>query len=271
MDLKISRLSAIYGLSKSTIKRKFSKIKEQIPQKLNLKEVVVLCDASYWGKRYSFGVVVFKDSISKKILWWKFIYKKERINDYLDGIKYLQDCGYEIKAVVSDGLAGLAKSISPLPFQFCQYHMKKNIARNITNNPKTGAGINLLQITNAMFYLNSTEFKELLENFYSEFGDFLSENKGTARRSRCFCEKTTNENGKSFYTHKRLRSAYFSLKRNSSLLFTYEKFNAAPNTNNALESFFTDLKTATRIHKGLNLITRAKFISWYFTIKNNQN
>lgn len=170
----------------------------------------------------------------------------------------MQNQGYKIRAVVSDGLRGLTKSISPIPFQFCQYHIKKNIIRNITNNPKTNAGMNLLQITNAMFYTNSAEFKELLSKFELEFKDFLN-------------DKTIGENGKSFYTHKRLRSAYFSLKRNINLLYTYEKIILVPNTNNALESFFTDLKTETRIHKGLNLITRQKFISWYFFIKNNQN
>ena len=126
-------------------------------------------------KRYSFGVVVFKDNISKKILRRKFIYRKECINDYLQGIEFLQNQGYDIRATVSDGLHGLAKSILPIPFQYCRYHMKKNIVQNITNNPKTAAGTKLLQITNAMFYTNSAEFRTLLNNFELEFKEFLNE------------------------------------------------------------------------------------------------
>ena len=134
------------NLSPSTIKRKFSKIKEQIPQnkqscatkwqvwlclclskwqlcrryfivseakqiKTNFNEAIVICDTVYWGKRYSFGVIVFKDSISKKILWRKFVYRKEQRNDYLQGLKFIQNQGYKLKAVVSDILCGLVKSI----------------------------------------------------------------------------------------------------------------------------------------------------------------
>ncbi|MDA3047616.1 hypothetical protein [Campylobacter sp. JMF_08 NE1] len=82
-------------------------------------------------------------------------------------------------------------------------------------------------------------------------------------------EKTISENGKSFYTHKRLRSAYFSLKRNLSLLFTYENLDLVPNTNNSLEANFNDLKTKLRNHRWLNLANKKKFISWYFFIKNS--
>lgn len=200
-------------------------------------------------------MVAFKDAISGKFLWWKFIYKKECVDDYLHGLDYLRRSGYIVIAVVSDGLRGLNKAVSPLPFQFCQFHAQNYAKIKLTNNPKTEAGINLLKIANSIFYKNSTEFRELLENFYNEFGDFLN-------------EKTKNENGKSFYTHKRLRSAYFSLKRNLNLLFTYEKFSVVPNTNNKLEGCFTDLKSKLREHRGLNLANKEKFISWYFWLKN---
>ena len=83
--------------------------------------------------------------------------------------------------------------------------------------------------------------------------------------------KNRKRKRQNIFHSQKAQKCYFNLKRNLPLLFTYVKFDTVPNTNNALESFFTDLKTATRIHKGLNLITRAKFVSWCFTIKNNQN
>lgn len=256
-NTKISTLSKRFKLSSKTLARAFAKLEVKKPENLALKEVVVLADASYYGDRCNFGVVAFKDAISGKFLWWKFIYKKEQISDYLQGLDYLRQKGYIIIAVVSDGLRGLSRAISPLPFQFCQFHAQSYAKTKLTNSPKTQAGINLLRIANSIFYTNSTEFRELLENFYSEFGDFLS-------------EKTTNENGRSFYTHKRLRSAYFSLKRNLPLLFTYEKFSVVPNTNNKLEGSFKDLKNRLRVHNGLNLTNKERLISWYFFIKNNQ-
>ena len=97
------------------------------------------------------------------------------MDDYLQGLEFLKQGGYTVIAVVSDGLRGLSKAVSPLPFQFCQFHAQNYAKIKLTNNHKTEAGINLLKIANAIFYTNCTEFRELLENFYNEFGDFLSE------------------------------------------------------------------------------------------------
>ena len=49
------------------------------------KEVVILMDATYWGK--SFGVLLIVDAYRKRLLWRKFLDKKETIADYLEGIE----------------------------------------------------------------------------------------------------------------------------------------------------------------------------------------
>ncbi len=52
----------------------------------------------------------------------------------------------------------------------------------------------------------------------------------------------------------RLRSAYISLKRNMPLLWTFcdHPETGLPNTNNALEGLFSDLKTKVRVHSGIS-------------------
>ena len=58
-------------------------------------------------------------------------------------------------------------------------------------------------------------------------------------------ERTVNEeNGRSHYTHKQLRSAYLSLKRNLDYLFTFEAYPGLGihNTTNLLDGKFADLK-----------------------------
>ena len=65
-------------------------------------------DATYWGRR--FGVVIMKDHISGRVLWYKFIDKKETIADYREGISYLELHGYNVLGIVSDGLKGFVKS-----------------------------------------------------------------------------------------------------------------------------------------------------------------
>ena len=84
-----------------------------------------------------------------------------------------------------------------------------------------------------------------------------------ARNEERTCD---NRTGKSRYTHKRLRSAYLSIRRNMPYLWTgYDHFEIGiPNTNNALEGIFADLKTKLRNHAGLSKQHRQKFIDEYF-------
>lgn len=43
------------------------------------KDVVVLMDATYWGR--NFGVLLMVDAYRKRLLWRKFLDKKETIAD----------------------------------------------------------------------------------------------------------------------------------------------------------------------------------------------
>lgn len=92
------------------------------------------------------------------------------------------------------------------------------------------------------------------EGWYNTWGDYLKE--------RYIDHKTQ----KSRYTHSRLRSAYLSIKRNMPYLWTwYDNIELEiPNTNNALEGYFTSLKTKLRNHNGLSISNRKRFISEFF-------
>ena len=70
-NLTVKELSEEYGVSTRTIYRKLTKsYKEELPNLL-VRHVVVLMDATYWGR--NFGVVIMKDSLSGDVLWFKFI------------------------------------------------------------------------------------------------------------------------------------------------------------------------------------------------------
>ena len=82
-------------------------------------------DATYWGRR--FGVVIMKDHISGRVLWYKFIDKKETIADYREGISYLELHGYNVLGIVSDGLKGLRQ-------EFYQYRLQQMLVIRISPN-----------------------------------------------------------------------------------------------------------------------------------------
>ena len=80
-------------------------------------------------------------------------------------------------------------------------------------------------------------------------------------------ERSCNEHdGKTFYTHKPLRSAYRSLRNNLFHLFEFEHWRdmGIPNTTNCLDGQFSDLKNKLRNHNGLNVGRKKKLIDDYF-------
>lgn len=80
-------------------------------------------------------------------------------------------------------------------------------------------------------------------------------------------ERSTDPlNGKTFHTHKRLRSACRSLNANRQWLFTwYDHIGTGiPNTTNAIDGHFADLKNKLRNHNGLSKARRRRFIDEFF-------
>ena len=97
-------------------------------------------------------------------------------------------------------------------------------------------------IVGLMKQTDKESFEGALNEWYDRWETFLN-------------ERTINEEtGRSFYTHKRLRSAYRSLRTNLKWLFTwYDNIELnIPNTTNAIDGHFADLKNKLRNHNGLS-------------------
>ena len=204
-------------------------------------------DTTYWGK--NFGVMLFKDAYTKENLL-KYYVDYETNALYLQGINELKRNGFEVLGVVCDGRKGLLNSFNNIPVQMCQFHQTAIIRRYITKNPKLPASIELKELVAMMTKTDKESFEGGLQDWFNKWESFLN-------------ERTTNlETGKSNYTHKRLRSAYRSLKTNSKWLFTwYDNHHLnIPNTTNAIEGHFSDLKNKLRNHNGLSKKRKCKFI-----------
>jgi len=240
------QLASKYGCSRRTIQRKIDSytIKKTVKTP---KEVIVLMDTTCWGK--SFGVMLFKDAITKENLL-KYFVKTETNKQYKEGIKELQRQGYTILAIVCDGRRGLLNSFENIPVQMCQFHQAAIIRRYITKRPKLQASIELNNLVKLMPKTDKESFVGGLNAWYEKWKSFLN-------------ERTVNEEtGKSYYTHKRLRSAYRSLKTNMKWLFTwYDNIELGiPNTTNAIDGHFADLKNKLRNHNGLTQTRKKRFI-----------
>lgn len=196
--------------------------------------------------------MLFKDEVTKENLL-KYYVKSETNSLYKKGIDELKAKGFAIVAIVCDGRKGLIKSFEGIPVQMCQFHQAAIIRRYLTKNPRLPASIELKNVADLMKKTDKESFEGALSEWFQKWESFLN-------------ERTVNEEtGKSFYTHKRLRSACRSLKTNLPWLFTwYDNIELAiPNTTNSIDGHFADLKNKLRNHNGLSIERKKKFIDGF--------
>jgi len=129
----------------------------------------------------------------------------------------------------------------------CQFHQSQIIRRYTTNNPKTSCAKDLKALMRCITEVDYVMFKSLLETLYEIYEDFLKER---------------NEYGQ--FKHRRLRSAFRSLKTNLPYLFTCKDFPELniPNTTNSCDGSFAHWKQKVKIHRGLRQHRRNKMISY---------
>ena len=199
--------------------------------------------------------MLFKDALTKSNLL-KYYVKTETNALYIKGIEELKSRGFEVLAIVSDGRKGLTNSFGELPMQMCQFHQSAIIRRYLTKNPKLEAAKALMEVVNLMKQTDKESFTGALQLWIQKWELFLN-------------ERTVNqETKKSVYTHKKLRSAYRSLKNNLPWLFTwYDNMDLnIPNTTNAIDGHFSDLKNKLRNHNGLSMTRKMKFIDGFLKV-----
>jgi hypothetical protein len=176
--------------------------------------------------------------------------QRESIDAYRQGRRALENMGYTVKAIVLDGRPGVRQLFSDIPVQMCHFHQKQIITRYLTNNPKLEAGIELKKLTTTLCDTHESDFTATLDVWHDKWSSFIR-------------ERTTDPaTGRWHYTHKRLRSAYRSLRLNLPYLFTYEKHHdlKIPNTTNSLDGCFAYLKELTRVHRGSKRDLKDKII-----------
>ena len=209
--------------------------------------VVVIADVTFFKR--SFGILVIRAPHLKKNLYVQEV-QSESINTYRQGRRELESMGYTINAIVLDGRPGVRQLFADIPAQMCHFHQKQIITRYLTNNPKLEAGIELKKINTTLCETNESDFTSVLDVWYDRWSSFLK-------------ERTVDPaTGRWHYTHKRLRSAYRSLKLNLPFLFTYQKYPELniPNTTNSLDGCFAYLKELVRVHRGSSKSLRHKII-----------
>ncbi len=245
-----SQLAALYGCSIKTIQRKIDSI-QPVANSTFPKIANVLMDTTYFGRKL--GLMVFKDSITGSILFKQYV-KQETNALYLKGIQEISRRGIKIQSIICDGRKGLFLLFNDdIPIQMCNFHQVAIIRRYLTKKPKMQASKELWDFILLLKSTDKESFQGGLNDWYSKWESFLNERK-------------TDEKGRRRYVHKKLRSAYRSLITNMPWLFTWYDYPELkiPNTTNAIDGHFADLKNKLRNHNGLSIERTKKFIDEFF-------
>ena len=197
--------------------------------------------------------MIAKDVHTKQCISYQFV-QSESNASYKVLKQMIEAKGFTIKAVVIDGRRGLFGLFQGIPVQMCHFHQQAIMTRYLTRNPKLPASIDLKRIASFLGDISLERFKCLLRAWEKRYENFLE-------------EKTYNDETKRWhYTHRRVRSAFRSLKTNLPYLFSYKNHPELdiPNTTNSLDGgLFAPMKMLMKIHRGLSLKMRKKLIVDY--------
>lgn len=247
----LSQLAQRYRISERTIQRDLAGMRF-VRKIAKVKDVTIQLDTTYWGR--NFGLMVIKDALRNKILWHKYV-RNETISQYMEGISWLKSNGFRIYGAVIDGMRGLSQALYPIPVQMCQFHQILITRRYLTQEPELEASIELLSLVKNITKMDKESFVGAFNDWSEKYQNVINERIRDKRIKRHTPP----------YMRPKLRSAYLSLRRNMNLLWTFydRPETGLPNTNNALEGVFSDIKSKVRAHRGISKDNRRKLLDEY--------
>ena len=212
--------------------------------------IVAIMDAFYFSR--SDGVLVCRTV--HEVLHWRTI-ASERVEDYIACLYALAATGRTVVVTVIDGRKGVRQAFLAcgIIVQCCQFHQMQTIKKYIPERAKTEAARALRALAFRLSESISIQFETMLDVWQVLYGEFLRERTyGTANKRKWQ------------YTHKRLRSAYRSLRTNHPWLFTFERYPTLciPNTTNHCDGLFAHIQERIGIHRGISRARRKKMLDY---------
>lgn len=216
------------------------------------KPINLLMDATFFSR--SDGVLVCR--ANRRNLYWLPI-ASEKVEYYARCLDALEAAGFQFKSFTIDGRKGVRKMLQErypdIPIQLCQFHQLQTITQKLTKKPKLEAGKELKRIAHTLTKTTRQNFTAMLNEWYEQWSDFLKERTYSGERKRQWR-----------YVHERLRSAYFSLRRNLPWLFTcldHPKLNM-PNTTNSCDGSFGHWKSKVILHRSIHKPRKKQMIDF---------
>lgn len=167
--------------------------------------------------------------------------------------------------VVTDGGSGFAKACREAwpdtRVQRCVFHAFRQVRRYTTSRPNLQAGVELYALARELLHLETLAQAQWWRERFVQWCGFWCD----------FLEERSTVDGRSVYTHERLRKARSGLVAlsNQGTLFTYldpalSAERPLPATNNRIEGGVNaPLRSMLRNHRGMSVTRRIKAVFWW--------
>lgn len=210
-------------------------------------------------------LILYKDHPTGKLLLWRFA-DSEAYGEIFPDLLFLAEHGYPFNGAVSDGRRSIFAAVKSLafylkkeiPHQRCLVHTQMLVQGLLTRKPKTEAGWRLRETVSYLNQIKTDYEKNIwlkwLVRWELQYGCLLK-------------ERTYDENGHWWHTHRNLRRAYRALAVNPEHLFRYLEDHNLPKDTNGIEGVFSQLDDKVSRHRGLRQEKKEALISYYLYLK----
>lgn len=278
IDLKWFKEYVLYGVTYQvlarwskipsvTLRSHFNKLLKQTPPYTTLPLITessqyLLLDGLWFGRL--FVLIVYKLAKGKGIIHAS-IAKKEWGFHISKDLKQIKDRGVIITGIVSDGGTGITKAVlnvfGTIPHQICLAHVHRSIISCLGNHPKETEALELKEFADMVWNLQSPkevkEWNKNLKLWVKLHWNYLR-------------EYHTDETGRWWYAHSRVRKAVRILKTVSKKSFVFLNQDQMPKTTNELEGIFSNLTVKWLMHRGLSKSKWPNFLLWFLYFRSKK-
>ena len=216
----------------------------------------VIYDGTYFGRNHC--LISLMNALDQSIVDHLHT-SKEGYQNVLAWFQRLKAGGLNPLAVTMDGEQSVMRAIREVwpqtKIQRCLYHIQREGMRWLRTFPKTQAGRELRALLNTLASIKSFKdrdiFQELFHSWVNAHYAFI---KTLPRATIEF---------------KDLKKTVTLIKNALPDMFHYLLDPKVPSTTNALEGFYSRLKSDYQRHRGLTPQNRISYLNWYCHLKNN--
>lgn len=173
----------------------------------------------------------------------------------------LKERGLNPRYITMDGERNVMRAVREIwpqaTIQRCLYHIQREGMRWLRTYPKTQAGKELRSLLNTLCSIESVKEQDV---FTQDFENWL-------RKYINFVKSLP----KNIVAFKDIKRAIVLINNSLPDMFHYLKDPNVHKTTNALESFYSRLKSDYRRHRGLTQEHKIKYLTWYCHLKNGLN